>query len=356
MTFLKSAFSLFIGVASLPGIWAAFPNEVETQFANIDRGFRSILEQANVKILGLPFSGMIPEEQNQFIKAVLNEVDDSMSCIRTLITEDDPQFPSVLTRLSDVLNRNLWHATSNIEDKEEALREARANLEFLEERMESLENTSVLYGTYFHKRCAVIDFMSSLGGANSAWNERSEALEMLNRDVDLTLNNSFFRLTSAFINGEKISVTSENVLFTVNYLWKIKRVGTQPAAGHFDPSLPSWSAFYSLEGPQRPPTRLENIGDADNRMTSQRRYPDSGDLRSVYEKGMSYETIFRGLMRECSRGENSTCVICLEDIEEEEAKMVPCFHSFHRDCIRQWVLNDSNCPVCRHPISCMLVV
>ena len=355
MIFLNSAFSLFIGIHSLPGIWAAFPEEVETQLAIIDRTFRDFLEQADITYLALPFSRIITEEKNQSVSEVINQVEDSMSNIRALITEEDPQFSSVLTRLSDVLNRNLRHAASNVENREEALRKARANLEFFEERMGGLENTDLMYGVYLYMRCGVIDFMSSLGGANSVWNESSEALELLNRDVDLRLNERFFDGIHAFITGKKINLPSSNSLFAVNSVWKIRRVGTQPAVGHFDPSLPSWSAFYSLEGPQKPPARLESILAADNGMTLERRYPDSGDLHLVYKRGIQYETIYRAFVRETSRDEALTCAICLEDMEEVESRLAPCLHGFHRSCVEQLLSNYGNCPVCRRPFSFVLV-
>ena len=45
------------------------------------------------------------------------------------------------------------------------------------------------------------------------------------------------------------------------------------------------------------------------------------------------------------------CTICLADfLEAEVVKLLPCRHSYHRDCIDPWLVNHCNsCPVCRAP-------
>ena len=56
-----------------------------------------------------------------------------------------------------------------------------------------------------------------------------------------------------------------------------------------------------------------------------------------------------------------TCAICFLDITEKEyysndSIELDCYHSYHKDCISQWVLNQSsknnipNCPICRSPV------
>ena len=263
--------------------------------------------------------------------------------IRTLVM-DAPQFVHVIRRLSDIIDRNLWLAVSNIEDKEGALRKARANLEFLEARMERMESTGSKYRFYFMKRCGVIDFMSFLGGANSVSNERSEALAMLRRDMDLIIEEPFFVGTSLLLRGQEFVADNGNTLFVVNYLWKVQRI-TQ--TGNLNPSLPSFSAFYSLEGLQVSPTLCENVAGADEMVVGQR-YPDTGDLRPVYEEGMLFDIYLSGLIRESARDLN--CVICLDDVDvAEECRLYPCFHGFHRHCIDELLSRDINCPICRQP-------
>lgn len=45
------------------------------------------------------------------------------------------------------------------------------------------------------------------------------------------------------------------------------------------------------------------------------------------------------------------CCICLEPIEiEETSRELVCEHTFHRFCIDTWLLRNSSCPTCRHPV------
>lgn len=43
---------------------------------------------------------------------------------------------------------------------------------------------------------------------------------------------------------------------------------------------------------------------------------------------------------------DETCAICLQPIDSEKVLM-PCGHAFHRACIKQWMLQQCTCPMCR---------
>lgn len=44
------------------------------------------------------------------------------------------------------------------------------------------------------------------------------------------------------------------------------------------------------------------------------------------------------------------CAICLEPYEMGQGvRTIPCFHSFHVDCIDPWLSTKATCPVCKHP-------
>eukprot|EP01103_Thecamoeba_quadrilineata_P011951 TRINITY_DN2972_c0_g2_i2.p1 TRINITY_DN2972_c0_g2~~TRINITY_DN2972_c0_g2_i2.p1 ORF type:complete len:805 (+),score=194.01 TRINITY_DN2972_c0_g2_i2:230-2416(+) len=47
---------------------------------------------------------------------------------------------------------------------------------------------------------------------------------------------------------------------------------------------------------------------------------------------------------------SSQCLVCLEEFEEgERMNVIPsCQHYFHPGCIKQWLTEHKNCPVCRH--------
>ena len=46
------------------------------------------------------------------------------------------------------------------------------------------------------------------------------------------------------------------------------------------------------------------------------------------------------------------CNICLEQFNtNNELKVLPCNHFFHKDCIKEWLCNEKvNCPICRKDI------
>jgi hypothetical protein len=44
------------------------------------------------------------------------------------------------------------------------------------------------------------------------------------------------------------------------------------------------------------------------------------------------------------------CAICLEPYEMgQSVRTIPCFHTFHVDCIDPWLSTKASCPVCKHP-------
>ena len=44
---------------------------------------------------------------------------------------------------------------------------------------------------------------------------------------------------------------------------------------------------------------------------------------------------------------NNTCTICLEDMNEENVRYLPCCHGFHTKCINEWLKTHDTCPECR---------
>ncbi|CAG5870796.1 unnamed protein product [Menidia menidia] len=42
------------------------------------------------------------------------------------------------------------------------------------------------------------------------------------------------------------------------------------------------------------------------------------------------------------------CIICHEDMSPEETCVLECRHSFHEECIRSWLKEQSTCPTCRN--------
>ncbi|KAK9152905.1 hypothetical protein Sjap_000385 [Stephania japonica] len=47
---------------------------------------------------------------------------------------------------------------------------------------------------------------------------------------------------------------------------------------------------------------------------------------------------------------NTICTICQDEYEvEDKIGILNCGHEFHRDCIKDWLLRNSICPICRRP-------
>ena len=55
--------------------------------------------------------------------------------------------------------------------------------------------------------------------------------------------------------------------------------------------------------------------------------------------------------------DNNTCSICLCELEEGDwVGDIPCDHLFHKDCLKEWLVKNNHCPICRmtgiasHPV------
>jgi hypothetical protein len=54
-------------------------------------------------------------------------------------------------------------------------------------------------------------------------------------------------------------------------------------------------------------------------------------------------------------GKGGQCTVCLCDVEEgEEETFLMCFHSFHWECIRDWLKKTAKCPVCQFDVQAHL--
>lgn len=46
-----------------------------------------------------------------------------------------------------------------------------------------------------------------------------------------------------------------------------------------------------------------------------------------------------------------TCVICLETMQVDYViRRFKCGHSFHDECIIEWLTKENSCPICRSPV------
>ncbi|CAI0452623.1 unnamed protein product [Linum tenue] len=55
--------------------------------------------------------------------------------------------------------------------------------------------------------------------------------------------------------------------------------------------------------------------------------------------------------KEDAGSDNSTCAVCKDDMSAgEKAKLLPCTHRYHEECIVPWLNIRNTCPVCRHEL------
>jgi hypothetical protein len=44
-------------------------------------------------------------------------------------------------------------------------------------------------------------------------------------------------------------------------------------------------------------------------------------------------------------------MVCLSEYERGDVlRTLPCFHSYHRDCIDKWLLQNNKCPMCKFAV------
>jgi hypothetical protein len=52
-----------------------------------------------------------------------------------------------------------------------------------------------------------------------------------------------------------------------------------------------------------------------------------------------------------AKQEHITCMVCLSEYERGDVlRTLPCFHSYHRDCIDKWLLQNNKCPMCKFAV------
>lgn len=78
------------------------------------------------------------------------------------------------------------------------------------------------------------------------------------------------------------------------------------------------------------------------------------DLQQLAESHTKPAT--ENMIQELTTDHKNTCSICLSDYEMEELLLVfpKCRHSFHKDCIVQWLTRSGVCPVCRSDVRAQL--
>jgi hypothetical protein len=51
------------------------------------------------------------------------------------------------------------------------------------------------------------------------------------------------------------------------------------------------------------------------------------------------------------KNNNEECTICFQDYQEgNELLHLPCLHFYHKECIKRWLCENKNCPICKNEI------
>ena len=52
-----------------------------------------------------------------------------------------------------------------------------------------------------------------------------------------------------------------------------------------------------------------------------------------------------------SKEKDDSCVICMDEYKEgDKLYVLPCNHEYHRDCVKDWLVKQRNCPLCRKEV------
>ncbi|KAJ9141304.1 hypothetical protein P3X46_031852 [Hevea brasiliensis] len=73
------------------------------------------------------------------------------------------------------------------------------------------------------------------------------------------------------------------------------------------------------------------------------------DVGTIPASKASIDGLTRRRFHRRSHDPGVTCVVCLEELEEDDDLIeLPCSHLYHEDCIVKWLLSSHLCPLCRH--------
>ena len=53
-----------------------------------------------------------------------------------------------------------------------------------------------------------------------------------------------------------------------------------------------------------------------------------------------------------SKWTRESCMVCRDAFEgDQELRVLPCLHAYHRECIDHWLRTSRQCPICQHPVT-----
>lgn len=159
---------------------------------------------------------------------------------------------------------------------------------------------------------------------------------------------------SHFFEGEALSQTLEEVGLVprgVVHLQKVASRGLVTQGRHRARRM-----IRYLESYNEPEPELEQLWqDFSRHMNTNLTYEELVELEDSIGRvnvGVPEATIANLPTHTVSRSTGDICIVCLSEmVEGEEVMLLPCLHTFHPACIRQWLLQSTCCPTCKHFIT-----
>jgi len=79
-----------------------------------------------------------------------------------------------------------------------------------------------------------------------------------------------------------------------------------------------------------------------------------GERMGKVSRGLNIEEIKKIPKKVCTRKPDQpeeTCSICFMEVETgTKIRKLPCCHEYHSKCIKQWLLNEKSCPICKKEV------
>jgi hypothetical protein len=98
-------------------------------------------------------------------------------------------------------------------------------------------------------------------------------------------------------------------------------------------------------------TPKETIESLPTRVFKPRAVTSSASSPSASSAEASVESAFLEQSATSANTELFTCMVCLSEYEAGEVlRTLPCFHTYHRDCIDTWLKDSNKCPVCKNMV------
>ena len=253
-------------------------------------------------------------------------------------TKDKNKKHSKLKRVSDNKNNNINKKEDKKEpkkfdkkNKEKNLDESIKNLEdnnkFLQNQINRRENNIVKYKKKYEDQLNIIkslELILSEQKKQTKNNNNTSKTDINNKHInDIDLINDLLAKEIEFNENENLD-NSFDENFEEDFA--IKAVDQQIMDELYpNPDAMSYEQLLQLE---------DNMGNV-NKGLNKNQIDKLPDVK--YDKN--------------KYSENYQCIICMEEFENNEnVKLLPCDHIFHKNCIKQWLLKQKTCPFCKAEI------